>query len=29
LTKAGRYAQLWAQQNSTVDALDSAIKLEA
>ncbi|XP_011041751.1 PREDICTED: ABC transporter B family member 25, mitochondrial-like isoform X2 [Populus euphratica] len=29
LTRAGRYAQLWAQQNSTVDALDSAIKLEA
>ncbi|KAJ6761810.1 ABC TRANSPORTER OF THE MITOCHONDRION 1-RELATED [Salix koriyanagi] len=29
LTKAGRYAQLWAQQNSTVDSLDSAIKLEA
>jgi len=29
LTKAGRYAQLWTQQNSTVDALDSAIKLEA
>lgn len=28
LTKAGRYAQLWTQQNSTVDALDSAIKLE-
>lgn len=29
LTKGGRYAQLWAQQNSTVDAIDSAIKLEA
>ena len=29
LTKEGRYAQLWAQQNSTVDSLDSAIKLEA
>ncbi|XP_061946220.1 ABC transporter B family member 25, mitochondrial isoform X3 [Populus nigra] len=29
LTKAGRYAQLWTQQNSNVDALDSAIKLEA
>ncbi|KAJ6885151.1 ABC transporter B family member 25 [Populus alba x Populus x berolinensis] len=28
LTKAGRYAQLWTQQNSTVDALDSAIELE-
>ncbi|KDP45669.1 hypothetical protein JCGZ_17276 [Jatropha curcas] len=29
LTKAGRYAQLWTQQNSTVDAIDTAIKLEA
>ncbi|KAB1201031.1 ABC transporter B family member 25 [Morella rubra] len=29
LSKAGRYAQLWGQQNNTVDALDSAIKLEA
>ncbi|EEF29455.1 ABC transporter B family member 25, mitochondrial isoform X2 [Ricinus communis] len=28
LTKAGRYAQLWAQQNSTVDVIDAAIKLE-
>ncbi|XP_057784784.1 ABC transporter B family member 25, mitochondrial [Salvia miltiorrhiza] len=29
LTKSGRYSQLWAQQNSTVDAIDAAIKLEA
>lgn len=29
LMKAGRYAQLWTQQNTTVDATDSAIKLEA
>lgn len=29
LTRAGRYAQLWAQQNNTVDAIDAAIKLEA
>ncbi|XP_051134536.1 ABC transporter B family member 25, mitochondrial [Andrographis paniculata] len=29
LSKPGRYAQLWAQQNSTVDAIDAAIKLEA
>lgn len=31
LSKAGRYAQLWAQQNSTIDALESAAnaKLEA
>ncbi|KAJ4829813.1 ABC transporter B member 25 [Turnera subulata] len=29
LSNAGRYSQLWAQQNNTVDALDSAIKLEA
>ncbi|KAG7946624.1 hypothetical protein I3843_14G049900 [Carya illinoinensis] len=28
LSKAGRYAQLWGQQNNTVDALDTAIKLE-
>nr|GMD25244.1 ABC transporter B family member 25, mitochondrial isoform X2 [Ipomoea batatas] len=28
LMKQGRYAQLWAQQN-TLDALDTAIKLEA
>ncbi|KAG8388802.1 hypothetical protein BUALT_Bualt02G0163000 [Buddleja alternifolia] len=25
----GRYAQLWAQQSSTVDSIDAAIKLEA
>ncbi|KAL0537564.1 hypothetical protein IC582_026543 [Cucumis melo] len=29
LSKAGRYAQLWGQQNNTIDALDSAVKLEA
>lgn len=29
LSKAGRYAQLWGQQNSTVDALESAVKLGA
>ncbi|KAL0458961.1 UNVERIFIED_CONTAM: ABC transporter B family member 25 [Sesamum latifolium] len=29
LSKSGRYAQLWTQQNSTVDAIDTAIKLEA
>ncbi|KAL3531002.1 hypothetical protein ACH5RR_010324 [Cinchona calisaya] len=29
LSKLGRYAQLWTQQNSTVDSLDTAIKLEA
>ncbi|XAR60836.1 Cadmium-transporting ATPase [Bertholletia excelsa] len=29
LSNAGRYAQLWAQQNSTVDALDTLIKVEA
>ncbi|KAG4955098.1 hypothetical protein JHK87_040692 [Glycine soja] len=29
LSKAGRYAQLWGQQNNTVDAIDTAIKLEA
>ncbi|KAG6570613.1 ABC transporter B family member 25, partial [Cucurbita argyrosperma subsp. sororia] len=29
LSKAGRYAQLWSQQNNTIDALDSAVKLEA
>ena len=28
LGKAGRYAQLWTQQNSTVDMIDAAIKLE-
>ncbi|KAI4307761.1 hypothetical protein L6164_030910 [Bauhinia variegata] len=26
LSKAGRYAQLWAQQNNTVDSIDAAIK---
>ncbi|GLU02614.1 hypothetical protein SLE2022_198590 [Rubroshorea leprosula] len=29
LANAGRYAQLWTQQNSTADAIDSAIKVEA
>ncbi|XP_027112840.2 ABC transporter B family member 25, mitochondrial-like [Coffea arabica] len=29
LSRPGRYAQLWTQQNSTVDSLDTAIKLEA
>ncbi|CAI9107189.1 OLC1v1006492C1 [Oldenlandia corymbosa var. corymbosa] len=29
LANPGRYAQLWTQQNSTVDSLDTAIKLEA
>lgn len=29
LSNSGRYAQLWAQQNSTVDVLDTAIKLPA
>ncbi|XP_021751097.1 ABC transporter B family member 25, mitochondrial-like [Chenopodium quinoa] len=28
LSKAGRYSQLWAQQNSTVDFVDSAVKLQ-
>lgn len=28
LKKEGRYAQLWGQQNNTVDGLDAAIKLE-
>nr|VDD32540.1 unnamed protein product [Brassica oleracea] len=28
LGKSGRYAQLWTQQNSTVDMIDAAIKLE-
>ncbi|KAK6128718.1 hypothetical protein DH2020_037568 [Rehmannia glutinosa] len=28
LSKSGRYSQLWSQQNSTVDAIDAAIKLE-
>lgn len=26
LSKAGRYAQLWGQQNNTIDALDTTIK---
>ncbi|KAL9459714.1 hypothetical protein AB3S75_003004 [Citrus x aurantiifolia] len=29
LTKAGRYAQLWGQQNSTADAIDAAVRLGA
>ncbi|KAL3034961.1 hypothetical protein AAZX31_02G223200 [Glycine max] len=29
LSKAGRYAQLWGQQNNSVDAVDTAIKLGA
>ncbi|GLT80693.1 hypothetical protein SLA2020_521180 [Shorea laevis] len=29
LANAGRYAQLWTQQNSTVDAIDAPIKVEA
>lgn len=29
LSNGGRYAQLWSQQNNTVDDLDAAIKLEA
>ncbi|XP_021751376.1 ABC transporter B family member 25, mitochondrial-like [Chenopodium quinoa] len=28
LSKAGRYSQLWTQQNSTVDFVDSAVKLQ-
>lgn len=28
LSKSGRYSQLWAQQNSTVDFVDSAVKLQ-
>jgi ATP-binding cassette, subfamily B (MDR/TAP), member 7 len=27
LANAGRYAQLWGQQNNTIDAIDSATKL--
>ncbi|XP_004296099.1 PREDICTED: ABC transporter B family member 25, mitochondrial [Fragaria vesca subsp. vesca] len=27
LSKAGRYAQLWGQQNNTIDALDATIKM--
>ncbi|XP_022859192.1 ABC transporter B family member 25, mitochondrial isoform X1 [Olea europaea var. sylvestris] len=29
LSKSGRYAQLWAQQNTTVDSIDASFKLEA
>ncbi|KAL7152142.1 hypothetical protein ABFS83_04G077600 [Erythranthe nasuta] len=29
LSKSGRYAQLWATQNSSIDAIDAAIKLQA
>ncbi|KAK2430584.1 ABC transporter B family member 25 [Trifolium repens] len=29
LANAGRYAQLWGQQNNTIDAIDTAIKLGA
>ncbi|RZC77908.1 hypothetical protein C5167_002151 [Papaver somniferum] len=29
LLRAGRYAQLWGQQNNTIDGRDSTIKLEA
>ncbi|KAF3959155.1 hypothetical protein CMV_016005 [Castanea mollissima] len=29
LSKAGRYAQLWGQQNNTVDAFDTAINLKS
>lgn len=29
LGKAGRYAQLWSQQNSSMDAIDTAVKVEA
>lgn len=29
LSKAGRYAQLWGQQNNTIDVLDSSVKLGA
>ncbi|KAL3828999.1 hypothetical protein ACJIZ3_017801 [Penstemon smallii] len=29
LSKSGRYSQLWTQQNSTIDSIDAAIKLEA
>ncbi|KAK4483041.1 hypothetical protein RD792_010217 [Penstemon davidsonii] len=28
LSKSGRYSQLWTQQNSTIDSIDAAIKLE-
>lgn len=29
LSKSGRYSQLWATQNSSIDAIDAAIKLES
>ena len=29
LSKAGRYAQLWGQQNNSPDGVDPTIKLEA
>jgi len=29
LSKAGRYAQLWGQQNNSIDALDTAINVGA
>ncbi|KAL2317342.1 hypothetical protein Fmac_031218 [Flemingia macrophylla] len=29
LSKAGRYAQLWGQQNNTVDAIDTAVRVGA
>lgn len=27
LSNAGRYAQLWAQQNNSVDAIDASMKV--
>ena len=29
LSKAGRYAQLWGQQNNSIDAIDTAIDVGA
>ena len=29
LANAGRYAQLWGQQNNTIDVIDTAIKVGA
>jgi len=29
LSKAGRYAQLWGQQNNSIDAIDTAINAGA
>ena len=29
LSKAGRYAQLWGQQNNTMDAFDTTITLKS